>query len=646
MTATTTNPRPVDRVLGALEGARQTGQGQWEARCPAHADGTPSLAVSEGQDGRALLYCHAGCELPAVLDALKLADRDLFADDRAAHGGRVPSGRPREVASYRYTDEAGELLYEVVRTDPKGFHQRPADGRRGAGSMKGVRRVLYRLPEVLEAVAEGRAVWIVEGEKDADALARAGEVATCNAQGAGKWSTVPDAPAVLSGAHVVVLVDDDKPGHDHGRDVVRSIDGKAAGWEVWRSRHAKDAADHLGQGRHLDDVDLELLASSAGDRSWLSKSGSDPVFVSPPDEEVGSDVGSDVPPHAEDEGPTTWEPQDVVAALRSGGPPPPEVLAHARGHRLLYAGRMNALFGPPESLKSLAAQAAGTEVLAVGGDVLYVDYEDDAGSVGARLVALGATEDAIAAHLVYVRPDEALVDGRGRWTRAGLRFLALVTERPWRLAIVDGITEAMTTEGLEVNENADAATFARRLLRPLADAGAAVVAIDHQPKNAGETGRYALGSQHKLAGLTGAAYRFEPVRPLGRPDGTEEVVGWSKVTVSKDRPGYVRGKSREGHVGLFRVTAWPDGTLDAAVIDEADLGDIGADLALAGRVLDYLATYEGAAKGAIESDVTGRAESIRATLRWLEGKRWISIKKEGSAHRHYLTDEGRKEVPE
>jgi hypothetical protein len=211
---------------------------------------------------------------------------------------------------------------------------------------------------------------------------------------------------------------------------------------------------------------------------------------------------------------------------------------------------------------------------------------------------------------------------------------------------VDGITEAMTTEGLEVNENADAATFARRLLRPLADAGAAVVAIDHQPKNAGETGRYALGSQHKLAGLTGAAYRFEPVRPLGRPDGTEEVVGWSKVTVSKDRPGYVRGKSREGNVGLFRVTAWPDGTLDACVIDEADLGDIGADLALAGRVLDYLATYEGAAKGAIESDVTGRAESIRATLRWLEGKRWISIKKEGSAHRHYLTDEGRKEVPE
>lgn len=348
---------------------------------------------------------------------------------------------------------------------------------------------------------------------------------------------------------------------------------------------------------------------------------------------------------AEEDAPTSWEPVDVVAELRSGGPPPPDVLTHARGYRLLYAGRTHAFFGPSESLKSWAAQAATAEVLLEGRPVLFIDYEDDAASVGARLVALGVPEDAIAAHLVYVRPNEALVDRQGRWTPAGLRFLELVDERPWALAVLDGMTEAMSTEGLDLNDNADAASFARRILRPLADTGAAVVGIDHQPKNAGETGRYAIGSQHKLAGLTGAAYRFEPERPLGRPAGTEPVTGLSKVTVSKDRPGYVRGRTQDGAVGLFRVTAWPDGKLDADIIDRADLGDEGADMVIAGRVLTHLATYEGASKNQLEESVVGNRDAIRAVTSWMVGKGWIEVRPVGTAHRHYLTDTGRQEVP-
>jgi hypothetical protein len=76
--------------------------------------------------------------------------------------------RPRLIRAYDYIDERGELLFQVCRYDPKAFSQRRPDGNggwlNGKGCMDGVRRVLYRLPELLEAVACGHPVFVVEGE--------------------------------------------------------------------------------------------------------------------------------------------------------------------------------------------------------------------------------------------------------------------------------------------------------------------------------------------------------------------------------------------------------------------------------------------------------------------------------------------------
>jgi hypothetical protein len=74
----------VDRILSKLERVRQSGQG-WMARCPAHDDGTNSLKVDEGGDGRALLTCHAGCDREAIVKALGLTMPDLF--ERRNGGG-------------------------------------------------------------------------------------------------------------------------------------------------------------------------------------------------------------------------------------------------------------------------------------------------------------------------------------------------------------------------------------------------------------------------------------------------------------------------------------------------------------------------------------------------------------------------------
>ena len=69
---------PVQRVLDSLDRVQETSSG-WIACCPCHDDSTPSLSISEGDDGRVLLYCHAGCPLDFLLEGLSLEPRDLFA---------------------------------------------------------------------------------------------------------------------------------------------------------------------------------------------------------------------------------------------------------------------------------------------------------------------------------------------------------------------------------------------------------------------------------------------------------------------------------------------------------------------------------------------------------------------------------------
>ncbi len=142
------------------------------------------------------------------------------------------SQRPRIVAAYDYQDEAGNLGFQVVRMEPKTFRQRrrpgpgdePGSIRDGwVWSVKGVRLLPYRLPELAEAIALERVVFIVEGEKDVDSLALRGIPATCNPMGAGKWAD--ELCEHFAGADVVIVPDNDEAGLKH-RDLVA---GKLAG---------------------------------------------------------------------------------------------------------------------------------------------------------------------------------------------------------------------------------------------------------------------------------------------------------------------------------------------------------------------------------------------------------------------------------
>src|SRR5215216_1432611 len=92
--------RPIDRVLERLEGVKQH-NGYFMAFCPAHDDRRkPSLSVREGDDGRGLLKCFAGCSFEDIVAALGLEQKDFFPSSdeaRGGEGGSIPSDDARYV---------------------------------------------------------------------------------------------------------------------------------------------------------------------------------------------------------------------------------------------------------------------------------------------------------------------------------------------------------------------------------------------------------------------------------------------------------------------------------------------------------------------------------------------------------------------
>jgi hypothetical protein len=147
------------------------------------------------------------------------------------------------------------VLYEGVRYDPKDFAQRRPDGAGGyVWNLKGIERVLYRLPELLAANRD-ELVHVPEGEKDVDRLVRLGLVATTNPEGAGKWRD--EYTATLKGLHVAILQDNDEEGHKHAEKVARKLYGEAASVKVVvlpGLLEKGDVSDWLDAGNSVDEL--------------------------------------------------------------------------------------------------------------------------------------------------------------------------------------------------------------------------------------------------------------------------------------------------------------------------------------------------------------------------------------------------------
>lgn len=230
---------------GELSTLKANGNNQAQALCPFHEDKNPSLSINlETGD----FHCF-GCDKKGSIFDFFMArhgvDFSAAKQALAEKAGLISETRTIK-AEYDYKDEAGNLLFQAVRYQPKDFKQRRPDGKDGwIYNLQGVRLVPFNLPEVLKA----KSVIICEGEKDCLNLKALGLTVTCNAMGAGKWR--PEYNEHFRGKRIAILPDNDKPGREHAHQVAQALKGLAENVKVVELPDLPvkgDVSDWIAQG--------------------------------------------------------------------------------------------------------------------------------------------------------------------------------------------------------------------------------------------------------------------------------------------------------------------------------------------------------------------------------------------------------------
>ena len=315
----------------------------------------------------------------------------------------------------------------------------------------------------------------------------------------------------------------------------------------------------------------------------------------------------------------SWAP--VEAAQYIDGtwtPPAPTQLVRDDGNALLYAGRINLLFGESEAGKGWVALHAIQQALDRGDTVLYIDFEDYPDTIYSRLKLLGATAGQLTEQFAYIRPDHGL-DDPGRQALGDT-----VAQLNPDLVVLDGITGAMSLHQLDTNASTDVDQFYSLLGEPLARYGAAVTFIDHVTKSAENRGKGPIGSQHKRARVSGASYEISSVQPIapGR-------AGKLRIKIDKDRLGAVR-THHPAQAGEFVLDSTAGDRTVATIKAPSVTGTDGKPFrptVLMERVSDLLEQIapEGASTRSVRAEVSGNNKAIDTALQRLVEEGYATV---------------------
>ncbi|HTV81625.1 MAG TPA: AAA family ATPase [Acidobacteriaceae bacterium] len=333
-------------------------------RCVFHDDHNPSLSLNLKHG---LWKCHSCNEGGGILDferKVKNCDAETAWKEIGRITGVTPPGNGRRlIATYDYTDVRGVLMYQKLRYDPKQFTQRRPDGNGGwVYSLDGVKKILYRLPEVLTA----KVLCLCEGEKDCDnlsAILPKGWAATTNFDGAGKWK--PDYSTFFAGKLVVIFPDNDEPGEQHAEQVASEVSKYAQILKVVRLP---------GLGPKGDVSDWLQAYGNDRDRAWkdlaaLAKAS--PTWSKPP----GAPRSTGGP----------WAPETMEDFLKSEEQEIPWLIP-----QVVAPGTLTQMFSPRGLGKSVLAAFWATEIARAGKRVLILDRDNPRRELRTRLRNLDA----------------------------------------------------------------------------------------------------------------------------------------------------------------------------------------------------------------------------------------------------------------
>jgi len=388
--------------------------------------------------------------------------------------------KPREYLSkvYDYFDENGELQYQVLRYEPRRFLQRRPDGDGWVYKMDGVEPLPYRLHEIIARPDDP--VFIVEGEKCADALAKQGVLATTSHGGAGKWREPLN--KWFAGRRVFVLPDNDEPGKRHADGVITHLLPIAK--EIRRVElpglpPKGDIVDWINAGQDLDTL-----------REFCKRA---PVIETAPEKKPENSEQNHSHIYEMSEGNsrsgiTVDAEPDVFRVLAMAdllALPPPDWLIDGVCTRTSFG----VLYGPPGAGKSFAAIDMAMSV-ATGqawhgrgvaqAATLYIAAEGG-GGLGKRIKALQAARRGAwrGPHPLYV------IDQAVRFADAGDVEALLATidtiDQRFGLVIVDTVARAMV--GSDENDAQAMGEFVEACAAVQRHIGGALIGIHHSGKD-------------------------------------------------------------------------------------------------------------------------------------------------------------------
>jgi hypothetical protein len=414
-----------EQIAKQLGNAKKA-NGQWVASCPVpghgkgNGDKNPSLSISINDDGKPLFHCHGGCTQEDVFNTIK--DMRLLPEleerpDPLANIKPLPIIKFDQEWEYQDEDRTTVFVKQRMKIGESGktyrLYKVDPDGRRHP-TLGDARIVPYKLPELLDAKTAGRIIYVVEGEKAADALISIGVTATTAHTGAGSW---PEAiTEYFAGANVVIVPDNDLPGWRYAQKAVEAIWGIAKNVKVvdlqlqnekedayeFVHQYSKQREDLVAMVKaapklmHIDDVTvperlnvLKLDAPSSTKNSEIYTSDADHVKKQAEIEHEFAGESTTKQTQAKEAKP----PKTVnIEAWDDIQDEPVEWLIHG----ILPRKAFTALYGPPGSFKSFIALDMA-EAIATGrpwmgneveqqGAVLYICGEGF-GGMGARIKA-------------------------------------------------------------------------------------------------------------------------------------------------------------------------------------------------------------------------------------------------------------------
>ena len=312
-----------------------------------------------------------------------------------------------------------------------------------------------------------------------------------------------------------------------------------------------------------------------------------------------------------------------------GGEPPerptPVYAVRTDGAALFYPGRVNGIYGDPETGKTWVAHVAVVEALLDGyrAGILDADH-NTAEATARRLLAMGVPAATLANPDLfrYAAPEDrrdiaAAVMGMAEWGAA--------------VVVLDSLGELLPMLGCESNDN-DSVTHGLRLLTAdLLRVGAAIITVDHVPKSAeGKGNGYAIGAGAKKRATRGAYLRAHKVAEI-----VPGKVGRIRLSIEKDSAGSLRAVSGDGKdAGVFILDATdPDALAWRIESGETTTGHKRLTGFMERVSIELEGHAEPVARTAIERAVSGRAEYIRSAVDDLAREGYVQVIEEAHGGR-------------